>query len=176
MKALAMTGLVAMLGAGLPEAAGAQPTGPLAAQNVVSANPFGMLFELFNAELERRVSPTTTLGVGGSTATVETYDYDSQWNTTTREERYVNADVFVRYYPKGRALNGRSFGLKAGLTTVPNQGTFFGFGFDVNRSWMLNEHFYFGTGLGLKRLVGTDDADFDLKYIPTLRLNLGVGF
>jgi hypothetical protein len=59
---------------------------------------------------------------------------------------------------------------------VPSQGSYFGLGFDANQSWMLNTHFFFGTGVGLKRLFGTDDDAFDLKYIPTLRLNIGVAF
>ena len=141
----------------------------------MSANPFGLLFELFNTEYERRASNTLTVGIGGSTAMVDTYDYDG-WGQEVRRERYVNGDVFLRYYPAGRAFDGRSFGVKVGLTRIPDQGSFFGVGFDANRSWLLNEHFYFGSGFGLKRLFGTDDEAFDLKYIPTLRINVGVAF
>jgi hypothetical protein len=71
-------------------------------------------------------------------------------------ERYVNGDVFVRYYPGGKA--------------------FLGVGFDAHQSWMLNDHFYLGLGGGLKRLPGADERMFALKFIPTLRMNLGVGF
>jgi hypothetical protein len=135
--------------------------------HVMSANPFGLLIELFNTEYERRASDTVSVGIGGSTA---------RFDTSDGHERYVNGDVFFRYYPSGRALSGRSFGAKVGLTQVPNQGTFLGIGFDANQSWLLNDHFYFGSGVGLKRLIGTDDEAFDLKYIPTLRLNVGVAF
>ena len=112
----------------------------------MSANPFGLLVELFNTEYEHRVGDTVSAGVGGSTA---------GFNSSDGRDRYVNGDVFLRYYPSGRALSGASFGVKVGLTQIPDDGTFFGIGFDANRSWLLNDHFYLGTGFGLKRLIGT---------------------
>jgi hypothetical protein len=145
---------------------------PLAAQegadlrkNVISANPFGLLLELFNAEYERVVSETSTAGVGGSTISAD-------------DDRYVNADVFWRYYPTGSPLNGWAFGVKTGITNV-SDGTYWGYGFDVNRSWLLgrNNNFYVGIGFGLKRLIGASDQDFDLQFIPTVRLvNVGIAF
>jgi hypothetical protein len=146
---------------------------PLAAQEgagllprqVISANPFGLLLELFNAEYERVVSESSTAGAGGSTF-------------VTDDDTYVNADVFWRFYPTGVPLDGWAFGAKAGVTAVSDD-TFFGFGFDVNRSWILGRrnNFYVGIGFGLKRLFGSSDEDFDLEYIPTIRIvNIGIGF
>lgn len=135
-------------------------------RHVVSANPFGLLLEVFNAEYERVVTGTTTAGIGGST--FKTDDY-----------RYVNADAFWRYYPQGAPLDGWAFGAKVGLTTVTDEGSYFGYGFDVNRSWLLGQgdRFYVGVGFGLKRLVGASDEAFDLVFIPTFRLvNIGFAF
>ena len=129
---------------------------------VVSANPFGLLAEFFNAEYERRISSSATAGVGGSTI-------------HAADDRYVNADVFVRYYPRGRALDGLAVGLKAGVTDVDSQ-KFFGFGVDLNQSWLMgaSQKFYIGWGFGLKRLVGADDYN---QFIPTIRVvNIGVAF
>ncbi len=121
-----------------------------------------------------------TIGAGGSTAVVDTFDYSADYYATpapaVRRERYINGDAYLRYYPSGTALNGLAFGVKLGLTQVPDQGWFFGYGIDVNKSQMLARHFYFGYGVGLKRLVGTDRQAFDMEYVPTVRLNLGVGF
>lgn len=143
--------------------------GPLAAQskkNVVSANPFGLLLELANAEFEHAISETATVGAGGSTF-------------KESDDRYLNADVFYRYYPSGRAPEGWAFGAKVGVTNLDGGNTKFGYGFDVNHSWILgkNNNFYVGVGFGLKKLVGGDDADFDLEYLPTFRIiNIGYAF
>jgi hypothetical protein len=91
----------------------------------------------------------------------------------------VNADVFWRFYPSGVPLDGWAFGAKLGITSVTDQGTYLGYGFDVNRSWLLgmNNNFYVGVGFGLKRLVGASGQDFELRFIPTFRLvNIGIAF
>lgn len=141
-------------------------------QQAISANPFGLLLELFNAEYERVVSESSTAGIGGSY-----FSRDDNVDGVETNDRYTNADVFFRYYPQGRPLDGWAFGAKVGITKVTDSGTYFGYGFDVNRSWLLgkNENFYVGVGVGLKKLVGGDDGD--LEYIPTFRIvNIGVAF
>lgn len=130
--------------------------------NVISANPFGLLLDLFNAEYERVVTQSSTAGVGGSFYP----------NDIAGESSYVNLDAFWRFYPSGRPFEDWSFGAKAGYTT--NLGL--GFGFDVNRSWLLgaNENFYVGIGFGLKRIIASSN-DSGLKFVPTFRL-INVGF
>lgn len=133
---------------------------------VISANPFGILLEFFNAEYERALSRSSSAGLGGSFI-------------ARGGDDYFNADAFWRFYPQANVFDGWAFGGKAGLTSIPGEGTFFGFGFDANRSWLLgaNENFYVGIGFGLKRLVGTGDADLSLSVIPTLRfVNVGFAF
>ena len=135
-------------------------------QQVISANPFGLLLNVFNAEYERVIGESTTAGVGGS----------SYFGAT---DPYVNSDVFLRLYPQGNPLDGWAFGVKAGLTHVGDEGTFFGAGFDVNHSWIMgkNENFYAGIGFGLKRIYASKDADFDLRFVPTFRIiNVGIVF
>jgi hypothetical protein len=161
--------VVAAMLACAPTLVSAQET---ANRNVISANPFGLLLELFNAEYERVVSETATAGFGGSF-----FENDG--------DDYLNADVFYRIYPSGEPLDGWAFGAKVGITKVDTSlagdeaGTYFGFGFDTNWSWLLgqNDNFYVGVGFGLKRLLGTSDASFDLKFIPTFRIvNVGIAF
>jgi hypothetical protein len=159
---LVVAGVMAAVVAGTALPASAQQAGH---QQVISANPFGLLLEWFNAEYERIVSESATAGVGGS--------YFS-----SDEDEYVNGDVFFRFYPQGDPLDGWAFGAKIGVTNVPDSGTYFGYGFDVNRSWLLgrNNNFYVGVGFGLKRLLGAGD-DVDLKFIPTFRIvNIGIAF
>ena len=140
------------------------PLPPAGPRQAVSANPFGLAVDLFNAEYERRVGQSWGAGVGGSFY-------------STGDDDYLNADVFVRYYPGARPLAGFAFGVKAGMTHV-DDGSYFGVGFDINWSWTLGrgEHFYMGTGFGLKRLFGAADAGV-MPLVPTLRvLNVGVAF
>ena len=135
-------------------------------EQVISANPFGWLLELFNAEYERTVSNSSTAGAGGSFF-------------STSGEDYVNADLFYRFYPSGTPLEGFAFGVKIGVTKDTYAGPFFGFGFDTNWTRLLGkeDRFYVSAGFGLKRLYGTSESDFDLAYIPTLRLiNIGFAF
>ena len=163
-------------------------------QQVFSANPFGLILELFNAEYERVISGTSTIGFGGSTLKNDhdiypeppilgtdefgfpIYDWDNEPDPITETDRYINFDVFWRFYPSGNPLVGWAFGAKLGITSVNDQ-THLGYGFDLNRSWLLGpeENFYVGLGFGLKRLIGTTEADDLIPVIPTIRI-ANVGF
>lgn len=88
-------------------------------------------------------------------------------------DSYSNGDVFVRYYPGGRALHGVSLDVKAGLTTLGHGGLAAGAGFDVNAIQWLNESVVLSAGLGLKRVF----AGADTFVLPTIRIiNVGIGF
>jgi hypothetical protein len=177
----------------------AQQSEELPPRNVISANPFGILFDLFNAEYERVISPTTTIGFGGSTMERNNYAWEEPPIIGTDDQgypiygycgdecetietfQYVNFDVFWRFYPGSnrtrtyKAPIGWAFGVKAGITTV-DDGTYLGYGFDLNKSWVLgpDDNFYVGLGFGLKRLAGADGEDFEI-LIPTIRI-ANVGF
>lgn len=133
---------------------------------VISGNPFGFVIDLVNGEYERRAGRAVTVGAGASRG---------NWDAPTGRP-YVNGDLFVRYYPGGQVFKGRSFGVKAGMTQFPGgDRTYLGIGVDANQTWMLNPHFAFSTGFGLKRLIGTDRMDGP-RIIPTVRINVGVAF
>lgn len=142
------------------------PPASASPSQVISGNPFGLVIDLVNAEYERRAGHGVTVGVGASRG---------NWGALTGRP-YVNGDISVRYYPGGRVFDGRSFGVKAGMTQFPGSGrTYFGVGVDANQTWMLSPHFAFSTGFGLKRLIGMDAMEGP-RIIPTLRINVGVGF
>ena len=158
LRTLPLLLLAAVILAAPARGQGAPPT------QVVSANPFGIMLEFFNAEYEHTAGESFTVGVGGS---IWTHDHGT----------YRNLDLFWRFYPDKdpKAFEGWSFGLKAGVTHIDAK-TYFGAGFDVDRSWRLgkNENFYVGIGGGLKRLMGNGAG---LKIIPTIRLvNIGYAF
>ena len=146
-----------------PAAAQFEPVPTAPHQNVISANPFGLLFNLFNVEYERALSATSAAGIGGSTIRLN-------------DDRYLNADVFWRYYPSATPFRGFTLGAKVGVTSVGSS-TYLGYGADVNYSWLLGprDNLYVSLGFGLKRLVG-NDLDTE-GYVPTVRLvNIGRAF
>ena len=160
---VALTAVTLCVSATVPAAAQLQPAPATPYQNVISANPFGLLFNLFNVEYERALSSTTAIGIGGSTIRIS-------------DERYINADAFWRYYPSATPFRGFTLGAKLGLTSVGER-TYLGYGADVNYSWLLGprDNLYVSIGFGLKRLVG-NDLDTE-GYIPTIRLvNIGRAF
>lgn len=64
-RGVCLTAAMAVAAAAGPQAIQAQEIHP---QNVISANPLGLLLDFFNAEYERAINPTSTVGIGGSTS------------------------------------------------------------------------------------------------------------
>ena len=91
--------VLALLGA-VPAMTQAQQAIP-ATQQAISVNPFGFLLEWFNAEYERKVSESTTVGVGGSFF-------------STGDDDYVNGDLLYRFYPSGTPLKDGRLGSRSG--------------------------------------------------------------
>jgi hypothetical protein len=172
MKTMGTVGLVMMAlafaagGAAAQEVIDTPYTGP---KQVVSVNPFGIVFEWFNLEYERRLSPTVTAGAAGSYVGLDNGD-----------DHYFSANALLRYYPQGRALTGFYFGGRTGIYDVSegnNDEVFFGFGFEIGYTWLLgvNDNFQISLGAGASRVFGgTLDGS---EAIPTVRLlNVGIGF
>lgn len=141
---------------------------PVAHQQIISANPFGLMFEWWNVEFERKVNATSTWGVNASYLGPGDADYFS-------------VGGFYRYYPQGAALNGVFLGGRAGLYRVSEDGTSgqcFGLGFEVGYTWLLGARRNVGLslGAGVTRLFGNDIGDASIA-LPTVRLlNLGIAF
>ncbi len=139
-----------------------------APNQVFSFNPVGMVMEFYNAEYEVRVSDTVTAGAGASRR--------GWYLFGEGESPRLNGDAFVRYYPSGSAFNGIALGLKVGGTRLPNERTLPGIGFDINHSYAMTDHLVLSSGLGMKRLIGRQQADYGQDVITTFRLNVGFGF
>lgn len=149
----------------------AQETGtktPVAHNQVISANPFLLLWEWGNIEFERKVSPKTTVGAAGSIFSVDDVTYKS-------------LNGLLRYYPQGAALAGFSLGGRLGIhngSEDKEEGHTYGFGVDIGYSWLLgvDRNFYIGMGFGLTRFFG-GDLEEDRVVLPSIRLiNLGFAF
>jgi hypothetical protein len=141
---------------------------PVRQNQVLSTNPFLLLGEWANLEYERKVSPTTTMGIGGSLVSFDDGD-----------DRYQSLVGLVRHYPQGAPLTGFYFGGRLGVHAVSSDdddGHAYGLGVDVGYSWLLGaeRNFYIGLGIGATRLFGGDMPDARV-VIPSIRL-LNVGF
>lgn len=138
-------------------------------QDVISANPFLLLAEWFNAEWEHGLSTTTTMGVRFS-----------RFDSGDPDVTYFSVRGFWRYYPDG-AFEGFFFGFDGGLTSLDDSGdthTVLGAGFEMGYDWLLGARrtFYISLGAGADRLFAGDLGDAS-AYLPTLRLvNIGVRF
>lgn len=155
----------------IPGRAEAQDEGtrtPVQHDQVISANPFLLLWEFANVEYERKISPSGTVGVVGSTLSLDDGD-----------ARYTSLNGFYRYYSQGAALTGFYLGGRLGFhkgSAEDEDVHAYGLGIDVGYSWLLgsNRNFFIGIGIGATRLFG-GDVDEGRVVIPSLRL-LNIGF
>lgn len=157
----------------LPRQAQAQEARPDAIaphHQILSANPFLLLFEWGNLEYERKVSPTGSIGIAGSTVSFDDGDVS-----------YKSLNGFYRYYPNG-ALEGFYLGGRLGVhkgSEGESEGHLYGLGVDIGYAWLLgrDRNFYIGLGIGATRLFGGDLDTNERVVIPSLRLvNIGFAF
>ena len=167
-----LTCLLASLVPGRVQAQDEGSRAPILHNQVISANPFLLLAEWFNVEYERKISPTTTIGIAGSRISVDGGNAD-----------YKSLNGLLRYYPQGAALSGFSLGGRLGFHQVSDdkeddEGHVYGLGVDIGYSWLLGSkrNFYIGLGIGATRLFG-GDAPNERIVLPSVRLiNVGIAF
>jgi len=154
-----------------PSIAFAQSEGtlvPVPNKQIVSANPFLLMFRYLNFEFERKVGQKTSLGFSASTVGFD-------------EANYHNFQAFYRYYPQEASLSGFYIGARGGLHSVSDDvaaGHAYGLGFELGYSWLFGSkrNFAVSLGAGATRLFGGDMHHHSLT-IPTLRLlNVGWSF
>jgi hypothetical protein len=141
---------------------------PVAHKQVLSANPFLLMFKWFNTEYERKINESNTWGVSGSFFSLED------------NEDYMSAQLNYRFYPQGAALTGFYLGGRGGYHHVDvdrDDGQFFGMGFEMGYNWLFgtNRRVSLGLGGGATRLFG-GDLDGASMAIPTVRINVGFAF
>jgi hypothetical protein len=141
-------------------------------QNLISANPIGLLFEWYNGEYERAISNTTSIALAAST-----FDF---WDGN---ERYTTVDAIGRYYPQARALRGFSVGASLGFVDVSepdlcagfcedDSGTSATLGVRGDYVWIIgrDQSFAVATGIGAKRVLADNVGT---EFIPIGRLSIG---
>ena len=141
---------------------------PVPHNQTISANPFGFMFKWFNAEYERKLTNTMTLGASGS-------------NFGTGDVDLQRLNALFRYYPQGAALTGVYLGGRGGVARVSDRDLSahaFAAGVEIGYSWLFGSKRNVGLsiGAGVDRLFGGDLDDFDIVW-PNIRLvNVGIAF
>lgn len=160
-------------------------------RHIIAVNPFLPLAGLFQGEYERRVQDNLAVAVSGS--------------HTRLDDIYTSADLKLRFYPTGRALEG--FGLSMGLgvgrirnddeaefcieplpgtprgcTSTNEKATGPTASVEAQYQWLLGKRRSTAVsfGAGVKRYYIDDELrpGFDIfqEYVPTLRLTIGYAF
>ncbi len=169
---------------------------------VFSIQPVSSIVGLYAAEFERRISESATVGVGAA-AWLDEYSNDDIYSEDAApRDRYLSAELKLRYYPGGEPLRGFSFGITGGVARLTNDvylgGTAGGssqyeqetrtagkIGFELDYNWLLgrDRRFAVALGAGAKRLIMNDsDRFFDYsdflvaRAYPTARLSVGIAF
>ena len=143
--------------------------------NIVSANPIGLLFEWYNGEIEHAISSTASIAFAASRFSLE------------NDNRYAVADAIFRYYPAARAIRGFSVGASVGVVDfrddtsycepycdgyTDDSGTAGTIGVRGDYVWIIgrDQHFSVAAGIGAKRVLGND---IGTEGIPIGRLSIG---
>jgi len=168
----------------LSSAAAAQvPLSTTPKHTVISVQPLSAMITVYAGEIEQAVGANVSLGAGG------TY-----WSPkfASQDLTYTSGDVKLRYYPQGRALEGFAFGMSAGYTTIKDKMDFGSgttsehtasgptVGANIEYNWLLgsNNGFFFGLGVGVKRILAkSNDVSDDVQFgYPTARISIGTAF
>src|SRR5713101_2155992 len=192
---------VVIIPALFPAAAQAQigaTKAPVPYQQVLSTNPFGLLFNWYNVEYEHRIGEATTLGFSAS---------------HVPDGEFANAALLARWYPERVALDGFYLGARAGAygmkthtyqystppprpdannpthPTIQSYPTYReqttvvpGLGLEIGYNWLLGpkQNVTIGLGFGITRMLRSGDSDdnyFMPCAVPNVRLvNIGIAF
>ena len=155
--------LTVSTGAWPSEARGEEP----GASQAVTMNTVFAAFGWFNAEYERTLTPASTWGAS----------YSRFAPGGLSPGGYRGMKAVWRYYPRGKALEGRWLGFRAGRSRLWDRSTTNSFslvGLEMGHSEALGQgqHLMMSFGLGFSRLLGGPE-DFP-KTFPSLRANMGV--
>ena len=161
----------------IPAAVFAQTAAPPPAvqfNQVLSANPLGIVIKWFNVEYERKLGTATTFGASAS---------------HLGELDLSNAALMLRWYPQQSPLEGFYLGARAGAFSFKTYTYEFrssreqnrvlpGAGVELGYNWLLGpkHNVSVGTGFGLNRIATGSDSYSMPSVVPGFRLNVGIAF
>lgn len=150
------------------------PAGTPVHRTLVTANPFGLLLDFYNVEVERALSEVSSISLAGERSTVDENDVTA-------------VDVRYRYYPQGRVFSGLALGASLGYGRFSEQyedETFYPgseldhqedrrmtgptLGLELDYSWLVgrDRRLYVGLGIGARRLLSGGNDNGDPTLVP----------
>ena len=164
-RAVVIVGLFILGSGAVASPAGAQQPGtrfPVPHHQQITANPFGLILGWYNAEYERKLSETWSIGLGGSRLPLD-------------DEGVTSASAAFRFYPQSASLTSFYFGPRLGFYRVheiDDSESWLGVGFELGYTWLLgkNRNFNVSLGAGATKLLAG-------PVVPTVKLlNVGWAF
>jgi len=150
-------------------------------KTLLSINPLGLPFKYVSAEIEQKMSSIAT--IGGSFSYLDIDDGS-----------YLSTEAKLRLYPNEEAFKGFSIGIAGGISRVQETVTDYTPGGEIRSSkattapsiaviadynWLMGKtkRVLVGTGVGAKRIFGSDSDYSDINFAyPTIRFQIGVVF
>jgi hypothetical protein len=186
---------VAVTGASAQSLPASAPPDPVQA---ISVNPLFLPFGGYVAEFERAVGPTVTLGLSGAYYDPVGDDDDTYGSAEVKLRVYPNERALRGFSIGVSAGMGRVTTEECCTIGGPDviirgpDGTIDGAqvrrrtksgataGVVLDYNWLLgrSRRFFVGTGIGAKRLFGNlgEDDFFEIRVLPTVRLQVGAAF
>lgn len=143
-------------------------------RTLFTGNPFGLLLDFYNVEVERALSDVASISLAGERSTVDDDDVTA-------------ADVRFRYYPQGRVFSGLALGASLGYGRFSEQYQDDEFypaaerdvrddrrmtgptlGLELDYSWLVgrDRRLYVGLGIGARRLLSGGNDNGDPTLVP----------
>jgi hypothetical protein len=154
----------------VPAVGNAQEVPPEAPHlQAISINPLGFAMHWYNAEYERKITTSSTMGLSASRFAIQEADLR-------------RATLFARYYPQGAALSGAYIGGRLGVLRAGDDlrgARALVLGVEVGYTWIDGEdrNVTIGIGGGMDRYLGTSGRQGFTFAVPQFRLvNVGIAF
>ena len=160
-----------------PAAAQAQTAAtktPVPHQQVISTNPFGLLFKWYNVEYERKIGEATALDgfyLGARAGAYRTKTHTYEYSTQPPRLDPNSPTPTHQTYP----TNPTNQTYRERTTVAP------GLGLEMGYNWLLGpeRNFSVGLGFGVTRMLrsGNSGDDFIAPAVSNVRLvNIGIAF
>jgi hypothetical protein len=170
-----------------------RPKGVPYRDNLVSANPIGVLLEYYTAAYEHSLFPDFSLAVNGSYVSYPDFSFPD--NGRSSNQSSWSTDLIARYYPNAEGIRGFGIGASVGHTKLGSTDCTYSYagpptyavttvdcaqpsattiGVEGDYNWVLgaSQHFGVSLGIGAKRYFFNHHSSSS-EALPTFKTSIG---